>query len=54
MGFAGPIGRDKVKLPAGKRGKLTAYPPRAIAAKLLNPTASGSLRVELEFDADPR
>ena len=54
MGFAGPIGRDKVKLPAGKRGKLTAYPPRAIAAKLLNPTASGSLRVELEFNAEPR
>ena len=54
MGFAGPIGRDKAKLEAGKRGKLTAYPRRRVAAKLLNPTASGSLRVELEFDADPR
>ena len=51
MGFAGRIGRERIDLRAGRRGRLTVYPRAGVADQLLDPTASGSLKIDLEFDA---
>ena len=51
MGFAGVIGHDETRLRADREGKLIALPRPAVAEKLLHPTASGSIRILLDFDA---